>query len=148
MNPLIMELLPLAGQGYCCSQILGLLFLGDRENPLFIRALSGLCHGLGQSGELCGLLTGGCCILGACSGKGGPPDAVEARTDAGLLVNTYVEWFRERNPGGCGCPAIMEATCGRCGAPDMARCGELLAECWGKILEILEEAGIDPTDVC
>ena len=61
MNPMMMELLPLVHQGYCCSQLLLLLMLQaqDRQNPGVVRAAQGLCHGIGQSDGPCGLLTGG-----------------------------------------------------------------------------------------
>ncbi|MFR8277140.1 MAG: C-GCAxxG-C-C family (seleno)protein [Desulfovibrio fairfieldensis] len=61
MNPLMLELLPMVGQGYCCSQLLILLMLQarDQQNPDLVRAMQGLCHGIGQSDGPCGLLTGG-----------------------------------------------------------------------------------------
>ena len=46
MNPMMMELLPLVHQGYCCSQLLLLLMLQaqDRQNPGVVRAAQGLCQ--------------------------------------------------------------------------------------------------------
>ena len=72
MNPMMMELLPLVHQGYCCSQLLLLLMLQaqDRQNPGVVRAAQGLCHGIGQSDGPCGLLTGGACALALAAGKG------------------------------------------------------------------------------
>lgn len=51
MNPLMLELLPMVRQGYCCSQLLILLMLQarDQQNPDLVRAMQGLCHGIGQS---------------------------------------------------------------------------------------------------
>ena len=50
MNPMMMELLPLVHEGYCCSQLLMLLMLQarDQENPDLVRAVHGLCHIEGQ----------------------------------------------------------------------------------------------------
>lgn len=72
MNPMMMELLPLVHQGYCCSQLLLLLMLQaqDKQNPGVVRAAQGLCHGIGQSDGPCGLLTGGACALALVAGKG------------------------------------------------------------------------------
>ena len=55
MNPMMMELLSLVHQGYCCSQLLLLLMLQaqDRQNPGVVRAAQGLCHGIGQSDGPC-----------------------------------------------------------------------------------------------
>ena len=48
-------------QGYCCSQLLLLLMLQaqDRQNPDLVRAMHGLCHGIGQSDGPCGQLPDG-----------------------------------------------------------------------------------------
>ena len=72
MHPLMMDLLPLVRQGYCCSQLLVQLLVQaqGREVPDLVRALHGLCHGIGQSGGPCGLLTGGACVLALLAGKG------------------------------------------------------------------------------
>lgn len=71
MNPLMLELLPMVRQGYCCSQLLILLMLQarDQQNPDLVRAMQGLCHGIGQSDGPCGLLTGGACALALAAGQ-------------------------------------------------------------------------------
>ena len=84
MNPMMMELLPLVHQGYCCSQLLLLLMLQaqDRQNPGVVRAAQGLCHGIGQSDGPCGLLTGGACALALAAGAAplhGQPDRQRAQ---------------------------------------------------------------------
>lgn len=72
MNALMLELIPLIREGYCCSQLLVLLVLQQQgvENPGLVRAAGGLCHGMGQSGGACGLLTGGAAALGYLRAKG------------------------------------------------------------------------------
>lgn len=71
------------------------------------------------------------------------------------LLNEYATWFYERvNPYGgisCGCiatglgaasgGAVTDAT------PDPVACGDLLAECWEKILELAENYELDLTAV-
>ena len=60
------RMLELSGQGFYCAQILLILALEaeGKENPDLVRAMSGLNGGLGFSGNVCGALTGGCCLLG------------------------------------------------------------------------------------
>ncbi len=146
MDAFQLELAALTREGYCCSQILMLLLLRGQggENPGLTRALSGLCHGLGQSGGTCGLLTGGACVLGYMSGKGA--EAENALPMAQPLVNDYAEWFTERASaryGGISCPNITGDIAGRAPASGGPACAGLLRECWNKLLDLLEAYGID-----
>jgi hypothetical protein len=146
MQEYLLEILPLAMKGYCCSQILGLMALSAQgtENHGFIRALGGLCHGMGQCGQTCGVLTGGCCVLSLYLGKGA--DAETASDKADLAVSEFVDWFKERTSqfGGISCADIL----GECydAKPDMSRCASLLGDAWGQILTILTELGLDPSE--
>ena len=130
MNALMLELIPLIREGYCCSQLLVLLVLQQQgvENPGLVRAAGGLCHGMGQSGGACGLLTGGAVALGYLACKGAAGEAAHVCT------------------GGCrdvSCPSIQEKTGG---GSDMTLCGDLLAECWDKLVDLCAEYGIDMTE--
>lgn len=140
----MLDMLPLVRQGYCCSQILILLALQAQgiENPGLVRAMSGLCHGMGQSGGACGLLTGGACVLGYFSGKGSEFEQASPMIDP--LINEYATWFvglTQEKYGGSSCPQII----GELGRPDVSRCGDMLAQCWEKILELCDSYSIDPT---
>lgn len=142
------DVLPFVRQGYCCSQILLLLALQAQgsENPGLVRAVSGLCHGLGQSGGNCGLLTGGACVLAYFSGKGS--DFEQANPMFDPLINEYATWFVEmtqKKYGGCNCPQILGEALSESVRPDMSRCGDMLAQCWEKILELCDSYSIDPT---
>lgn len=152
MNPLMLELLPLAHQGYCCSQLLVLLMLQmrEQENPDLVRAMHGLCLGIGQSNGPCGLLSGGACALALAAGKGGENETPHPMLMP--LLNEYAVWFHERTFafGGHTCeqismglnpPAEGNPTPG----PDPLACGDLLAECWEKILELAESYELDLT---
>ena len=96
MHPLMMDLLPLVRQGYCCSQLLVQLLVQaqGREVPDLVRALHGLCHGIGQSGGPCGLLTGGACVLALLAGKGA--EGEEPHPMLAPLLNDYASWVYER----------------------------------------------------
>ena len=143
MSDTLSDILPLAGQGYCCSQILVKLALDAQgiEDPITLRAVSGLCNGLGKSGACCGILTGGCCVLGLYVGKGSDTEMAEDKAD--LLYAEFVEWFRSRvvpDYGDVTCDAILKG-----GPPDVTLCGNLLGDTWEYLLNLLVENGFDPS---
>lgn len=154
MNPLLLDVLPWVKQGDCCSQLLMRLALqaSGEENPGLVRAVWGFCQGMAYAGGPCGFLTGGVAVLSYAAGHGGAGD--EAHPMAVPLINDYVDWFRERTApyGGTSCPRVAEGLTGVAGAgsgpdavPDMVRCGDLLAECWEKIVELTAAYDIDIT---
>ena len=149
MHPSLMDLVPWVRQGFCCSQLLMLLALRERgqSNPNLVRAMHGLCHGLGQAGGPCGLLTGGAAVIGLLAGKG--TEAEEAAPCLIPLLNDYVQWFTGQTDGGQSCPEVSRALAGQAGRevpprplpgepdalpPDPVLCGPLLAACWERIL--------------
>ena len=156
MNPIMMELLPLVHQGYCCSQLLLLLMLQaqDRQNPGVVRAAQGLCHGIGQSDGPCGLLTGGACALALAAGKGADDEIAHPMLSP--MLNEYATWFYERTEayGGQRCGQIaagLGAISGSVGnaageQPNPVACGDLLAESWGKIMELVQSYDLDLTE--
>ncbi len=151
MNPMLMELLPWVRQGYCCGQLLMLLMLQamDKENPDLVRAAQGLCHGIGMSDGPCGLLTGGAAALALVAGKGA--DGESAHPMLTPLLYDYAAWFDERTAsyGGQRCSQIAQGLGASSGAageqPNPVACGELLAECWEKILELVQSYELDLT---
>ena len=149
MNPLVNEIMPLVSQGYCCSQVLMLLLMRKfgHENPKLIRAMHGLCYGIGGSEGPCGLLTGGACVLGYMAGHGN--DQESAHPSFVPLATDYQQWFAERTKryGGIACFQIMEGLSAETGIPRPSAgeqpspclCGGLFIECWGKISTLFEE---------
>jgi hypothetical protein len=81
-------------QGFFCSQILmtPALELQGQDNPDLIRAMPGLSGGLGFTGEVCGVLTGGACVLGLYAGKGRPEDEDDRRLN--FMIEDLVKWFK------------------------------------------------------
>lgn len=147
MNALMLELVPWVREGYCCSQLLILLVLRGQgvDNPALVRAMGGLCHGMGQSGGPCGLLTGGAAALGYLACKGSADETPHPMAEP--LINDYAAWFSGRvRTGACrdvSCPSIQAETGG---GADMTLCGDLLADCWDKLVELCEAYGIDMTE--
>ena len=152
MNPLVLEILPLVRQGYCCSQLLLLLLLQSvgRENPELVRAMHALCHGIGGSEGPCGLLTGGACVLGCVAGRGAEHES--AHPAFVPLAYDYQQWFagRTEHYGGTACFQVMQGLSAETGVsppdagnlPNPALCSDLFAECWEKIRALLEEYAV------
>ncbi len=142
MNDTDFDILKLAGQGFCCSQIMLQLALDIQgtANPGLIRAMSGLCHGLASSLGPCGVLTGGACLIAYFAGKGHAAD--QASDQLPLLLSEFEDWFRQtvgQRLGGINCADIVSD-----GSPDPQVCGGLLAEAYHHALGLLIENGFDP----
>ncbi len=144
MSDTIMRLLPLQAKGYPCSQMMMIMALEEqgRENPPLVRAMAGLAKGLGDSSGSCGAMGGGACVLALYAGKGGDDEqALEAFKPMLAELN---EWFAEQTKeyGGSLCHEITE---NKAGSVEMApRCGQLIADTYDKVMQLLVEHGIDP----
>jgi len=129
-------------QGFFCSQIImieGLEMLG-KQNPDAVRAVHALANGLGNSGEICGALTGTACLLGLYAGKGTPQEPLDERLD--LLVSELVEWVKGEfgaRFGGIRCDDILQDN----PAYRSTRCPEMVLACLQKAKELLVENGYD-----
>ena len=145
MNEYDIDILRLAGEGYCCSQIVMQLALEiqGEDNPGLLRAMSGLCHGFPVMDGACGALTGAACLLAYYGGKG---TAAEEESDRlPLMLSELGDWFQSYAAGrfvGITCSDIVEG-----GRIDTAICGGLVSECYGKALMILVENGFDPESI-
>jgi C_GCAxxG_C_C family probable redox protein len=140
----LMRMLELKQQGFYCSQILLSLALQDRDesNPALIRAARALAGGLGFSGETCGALTGGACMLGLYAGNGLANEPDNPRLDQ--MVQELVEWFKEEHGqhyGGIRCddilvgePANMKTRCPNLVLTTYEKANELL-----RVYEVVED---------
>jgi Putative redox-active protein (C_GCAxxG_C_C) len=142
MNEYDIDILRLAGAGYCCSQIVMQLALEVQgvENRGLVRAIAGLCHGFPEMEGTCGAVTGAACLLAYYGGKGTTDEQESDRLP--LMLVELSNWFKEYSGGrfsGMRCSDIVEG-----GKLDTAICGGLVSECYGKALTILVENGFDP----
>jgi len=143
MDETTLRVLRHASQGLCCSQILIRLALEDmgEENIPLVRAMAGLCNGLGV-GSICGAASGGACVIALYGAKG---DSREDELDGyPLMLAEFMEWFRQTAPvqwGGIHCDEIM----GDGGTPGNQVCGEIITAVRNKVLEILAGHGLDPS---
>ncbi len=142
MNDDSIRIMHLGSQGFCCSQILALLALEDMglEEANLVRAMGGLCEGMGQ-GEICGVATGAACVLALYAGKGRadeqPLDTLPA------MLAAFMGWFAEQvqNWGGIRCEDITLASGGR----NEAHCAGIMQQAREVLLAILDEQGLDPS---
>jgi hypothetical protein len=142
MNDYDLNILKLKNLGYCCSQIVMHLAMDIQEtsNPGLLRAMSGLCRGFLSNRGTCGALTGAAGIIGFYAGKGLADEEADERLP--LMLSELARWFEEYAVprfGGINCANIVNDF-----KPDMAICGGLISECFGKAMTILVENGFDP----
>jgi len=136
------HLIELRRQGFFCSQILMLLGLElqGKTNPDLVRTMQALAGGLGFTGETCGSLTGGACLLGLYAGKGRPEDEDDPRLL--FMVEDLVRWFKGdygQKYGGIRCEEILGGGSGNMGE----RCPLIVLGTFQKVKELLVENGFD-----
>lgn len=143
MNDEMLMMLKLSRQGFNCSQILLKLALLARKNsnPELIRAMQGLGGGLGFSGNVCGALTGGVCLLSLYTGRGRAEEKTHANFHA--MIEELVHWFEENvgeEFGSINCRDIIK--------DDLKtrtinpKCSHIVASTYEKAKEILAEQGM------
>ena len=137
------KMFKLASTGYCCSQILIIMHLESKgtENVELVKAMSGLCAGVGNTGKTCGIITGGACLFGLYAGKGRD---IEIRDDnLKKMIHKFVEWFEEEFQS-TECVDMITVDV----LNDMMdkeaypiKCGNTMQKAYNKINEILKEYG-------
>lgn len=133
------RLLELSQEGYFCAQILLILALESegKECPDLIRSMSGLNGGLGNTGGICGCLTGGACFLSYFTGKGESDELAHPAHDE--MISELVSWFKEYTAeyGGITCDHILEHD----NRNKLERCPAVISAVLEKCLELLETYG-------
>ncbi|MFT5700081.1 MAG: hypothetical protein ACI8ZB_002952 [Desulforhopalus sp.] len=141
MNEYDIDILRLAGAGYCCSQIVVQLALEIQgvDNPGLLRAMAGLCNGFPSMDGSCGAASGAACLIAYYGGKGALDEEESDRLP--LMLAELSDWFKEYTAprfSGIRCSDIVEG-----GQLDAVVCGGLVGECYGRALMILVENGFD-----
>lgn len=130
----------LMNSGYCCAQIMMKMALDaeGKENEDLLRAVNGLCMGVGNKQKTCGVLTGGIAIIGLYAGKGN--DKEHPKQDYSGMVDEYAQWF-EAEFGSTQCRDII----GECSVTDYMtnqnyklKCGDILIQSYKKVQEIFQ----------
>ena len=141
MDDLGFQMFKLTNAGYCCSQIMMKMALDaeEKENVDLLRALNGLCMGIGSAQKTCGVLSGGIAIFGLYAGKGN--DTEHPKPGFSVMVDEFSEWFEDEF-GSTQCQDII----GVCSVTDFQsnqeyrlKCGDILMKSYEKIQEILQE---------
>ena len=129
-------------QGFFCSQIMMILGmeLQGKENPDLVRAMHALAGGIGFTGETCGALTGGACLIGLYAGKGTPEQEDDPRIL--FMLEDLVKWFKQeygQTFGGIRCEEILRDNSKNMGM----RCPTMVLGTFQKVKELLVENGFD-----
>ena len=132
----------LSQQGFCCSQVLVLMGLEaqGKEDANLVRAMQGLCGGIGSAGETCGSLTGAACLLGLYAGRGMLTETADRQL--GLMLDELADWFKDEiggRYGGIRCREIL----GDDPANQALRCPGIVIETWQKARDLLVANGYD-----
>jgi C_GCAxxG_C_C family probable redox protein len=141
MEDVIFQLMRLKTKGYCCAQMILILALEaqGKTNTDLVRSAGGLCFGINWSGEVCGALSGGACVISLYTGKGGDEETPDSRHMT--MIGELVEWFTKAADdeyGGTRCHEIIEKF------PDRSICGRIVADIYGKCMDILVSHGFNP----
>ena len=141
MDDLAFRMFLLKNSGYCCTQIMLKMALEEEEkvNEDLIRAVNGLCIGIGSNQKICGVLTGGIAVLGLYAGKGS--DREFPRPEYSIMTDEYTEWF-ESEFGSTDCSDIIgvcTVTSYKTNENYLLKCGDILTKSYEKIAQILEE---------
>lgn len=129
-------------QGFYCSQILLIMGmdLQGKENPDLVAAAEALAGGIGFSGETCGALTGGACLLGLYAGKGAAGQDEDPRLRS--MAEALVRWFKSEygaTYGGIRCEDILAQGGKAMGSP----CPAIVLGTYQRVKELLVENGFD-----
>ncbi len=132
----------LAQQGFHCSDVLLLMGLEaqGKVNPDLIRTVGALAGGVGFSGDICGALTGGACLLGLYAGRGSAHEEEDPRLR--MMISELAEWFTAENTdryGGIHCREIV----GDDPQNIVARCPRIVGAVYRKVRSILAENGFE-----
>lgn len=137
-----MRMMQRVQQGFHCSEIL--LFAGleaqGKTNPDLIRSVSALAGGIGFSGELCGALAGGACLLGLYDGRGDETETADPRLH--IMVSELMDWFVGKygaQYGGIRCREITEDD----PRNQPLRCPRIVAGVLKKVKSLLSENGFE-----
>ncbi len=89
------RIMELSRYGYACGQILAILLLEtiEEENPALVRCMQGLNGGIGSSGDVCGCMAAGCCLISYFTGK--PGDTEYDSPHHKGAIGEFTQWFHD-----------------------------------------------------
>lgn len=145
MDETTYRVLQLSMGGYCCTQIMLKMALDaeEKENPDLIRAVNGLCNGIGGTQKTCGVIIGGIAILGLYAGKGELQEYPKEGYSS--MIDEFVEWFEEsfESTDCIDLIGVTKFTDANSDQSYMVKCGNVLTNSYLKIQEILNAHGYE-----
>lgn len=139
MDDLAFKIFKLSTAGFCCTQVMLKLALDEEgtENNDLIRAVQGLCKGIGESQKTCGVLIGGIQILGLYAGKGNEKEYM--KENFSHMIDEFCQWFEEEF-GSTECEQLIGLTKFESGDQSyQVKCGDMLLKSYMKVYEILSD---------
>lgn len=144
MDETAFKIFKLSAAGLCCTQIIMRLALDEeeKENVDLIKALNGLCRGIGDSQKTCGVILGGIGVLGLYAGKGSEREY--PKEDFSRMISEFTEWF-EATFESTECVDLIGVTSftDQNNQEYKVKCGDVLANSYYKIQEILADHGYE-----
>lgn len=125
-----------------CAQIMmqmGLSSLGQ-DNPLAVKAMSGLGSGLCGCGKTCGALTGAACLISLFAGRG--TDDETSDENLSIMIKELVSWFETQyclSNGNSTCPNVLGNDMNR----KFSVCPHIIEETCEKAFSLLAEFGYE-----
>lgn len=137
------RIMELSRYGYACGQILAILLLETigQENPAFVQSMQGLNGGIGGSGNLCGCMAAGCCMISYLTGKPDPQSFAHPSHKSAMAE--FTQWFQEELEMqylATDCRDLVGLSPGK----KIQRCPSIIAATYEKVMEILERSGVLP----
>ena len=135
------RIMELSRYGYACGQILAILLLDTvgEENPRLVQCMQGLNGGIGGSGDVCGCMAAGSCMISWFTGKPDADTYESAHHKAAL--GEFTQWFTgemELEYMSTDCRDIV----GTNPAKKVQYCPNIIASTYEKCMEILENRGL------
>ena len=135
------RIMELSRYGYACGQILAILLLDTigEENPALVRCMQGLNGGIASSGDVCGCMAAGACLISYFTGKPGDTE-FDSPHHKGAM-GEFSQWFSDEMTleyEGIDCRDIV----GTDPAKKVQYCPGIIASTYEKCMEILESRGL------
>ena len=132
------RIMELSRYGYACGQILAKLLLDTvgEENDQLVRCMQGLNGGIGSSGDVCGCMAAGCCLISNFTGKSGATDYASPHHKSAMAE--FTAWFDEEmmlEYGSIDCRDIV----GTSAEKKVQYCPQIIAAVYEKCMGILED---------
>lgn len=143
MDDVSLRLFKLSSAGFCCAQIMYKLALEDEGtcNDDLVRSAQGLCRGIADTQQTCGVLSGGIGVLGLYAAKA--KNEQSANEDFAPMVQAFHEWFQTEF-GSTQCAALIGVRDFHSGDQSFKPiCAGIIQKAYVKVYEILLEHGYD-----